>query len=41
MENNYITEDVRQNVMREIYANPTYISLNKKYQQHRKQGNFA
>ena len=38
---NYITEDVRQNVMREIYANPTYISLNKKYQEHRKQGNFA
>ena len=41
MENNYITEDVRQNVMREIYASPTYISLNKKYQAHRKQGNFA
>ena len=41
MENNIITEDVRQNVMREIYANPTYISLNKKYQEHRRQGNFA
>ena len=41
MENNVITEDVRKNVMREIYANPTYINLNKKYQRYRKQGDFA
>ena len=41
MENNVITEDVRKNVMREIYANPIYINLNKKYQRYRKQGDFA
>lgn len=41
MENNFITEDVRKNVMREIYANPIYINLNKKYQRYRKQGDFA
>ena len=27
--------------MREIYANPIYINLNKKYQRYRKQGDFA
>ena len=41
MEKNFITEDVRKNVMREIYANPIYINLNKKYQRYRKQGDFA
>lgn len=41
MENNFITEERRKNVMREIYANPIYINLNKKYQRYRKQGDFA
>lgn len=41
MENNIISEDVRKSVMRDIYANPIYINLNKKYQAYRKQGDFA